>query len=776
MKIKLFTIYFLLMALSLVSYDEKVHSKISGQSLDTSSQIKNFNNALLISPYFKIIDNSYMDWVDKGTIEEDGWRGKHTFGYDPFGQPNEDIRRSFNHFYDPVHFIPLRDPCVTFDWFNLPDPVQAHFWAMNGSSQLENIYDWEHTKEYLYLALTSSYSYLRKVNLKKFYLSLGHMIHMVQDMAVPAHVRNDNHGINFYPWSTSRAQAFEKERYEAYCSTNFKNLDYEPNGTYQFDDFYDYWSNSNQTGLAEFTNHNFISQDTNFDHFHFDCRQDNLFLAPLWENIYDDLNDEEVAHVVRYYLHTIHDLYTDQIYPDVPISALSYWDFFLEEYGPQVLSMNSTIYLSNALILLPHATAYSAGLLDHIFQPQIDAKVKLEPADGLITAQITNISDIDFGPGDIHITTFPHDSNSNWEPQWLENPGSSVLFNGAESLHISGLQAGQTLDIPHIFLNLTENYSSTIQILFFFNGEIQGDDNRTVAKVITVDVEMPEVHFNEIKMADWDYELDSAPSYSGYCFCDLNNYGYCTGHWHALGCWTSSHRRLFSQTMEADIVTMRPDKISEIRLLPNLPSTDQYELFVNGSSVGKRWSKFEHPNEIPETLSIRMNYYPLSSSTGHPQLLINGNQMITVPYVLVDHEWTIYDRVTGHEQDPPKCPFEINAIPFVMGDFSVMGSGLVMANGQEAENGSVTIEHEELYNQGFPFCLEDVDCEFMRNLVYALYSPMSASYISYGETYGDMRPHGLIEDLYSEEELNFAESRGRLLEPYGVPFHYVEEQ
>nr|HPR65483.1 hypothetical protein [Thermoanaerobaculia bacterium]HUM31307.1 hypothetical protein [Thermoanaerobaculia bacterium]HXK69661.1 hypothetical protein [Thermoanaerobaculia bacterium] len=267
--------------------------------------------------------------------------------------------------------------------------------------------------------------YFRKYNLKKFYLSLGHMIHMIQDMAVPAHVRNDNHGINYNPGSPSRDIIFEKERYEAYCSTNHINLDCESDDTYQFDDFYDFWSNNEQTGLAEFTNHNFISQDTNFDHFHFDCRQNNLFLLPLWENTYDDYHytKEGIAYAVRYYLHTVHDLYTDQIYPDVPISALSYWDFFQDEYGPQVFSMNSMIYRSNAVILLPHATAYSAGLLDHIFKPQIDAKVKLDPADGLATAQITNISDIDFGPGEIHITIFPHDSNLNWEPQCWKIPG-----------------------------------------------------------------------------------------------------------------------------------------------------------------------------------------------------------------------------------------------------------------------------------------------------------------------------------------------------------------
>ncbi|HPR65436.1 MAG TPA: hypothetical protein PK014_14605 [Thermoanaerobaculia bacterium] len=107
------------------------------------------------------MDGDVMELIETGSDEEDGWRGKLTLGYDPNGNPNEDIRRSFNHFYDPIHFIPLQDPCVTFDWIDLPDPIQAHFWAMHGSSQLENIYDWDHAKEYYYSALTSSYSYFR---------------------------------------------------------------------------------------------------------------------------------------------------------------------------------------------------------------------------------------------------------------------------------------------------------------------------------------------------------------------------------------------------------------------------------------------------------------------------------------------------------------------------------------------------------------------------------------------------------------------------------------
>jgi len=352
------------------------------------------------------------------------------------------------------------------------------------------------------------------------------------------------------------------------------------------------------------------------------------------------------------------------------------------------------------------------------------------------------------------------------------------MFNGSESLSITGLQAGQVLEIPHIFLNLSDNYpSSTIQILFFYNGEIQGDNNRTVAKVITVDIEMPEVHFNEIKMADWDGIQDQEPGYSGYCYCEPNNYGYCSGRWHALGSWTSSSRHLYSQTIEGDMVSLFPEKVSEIRLLPNLPSTDYYELFVNGNSVGKGWFKFEHPDEIPETLSIRMGYSPYLHNIEPPRLLINGIQIITVPYVLVDHTWTIYDRITGWERDDdPSCPFKIDSRPYVRGKYEVNGWGLVRANNQVAENDKVSILREQYYDEGFPYCLQGPDCEFMRDIVSGIYPSMSEWYNNYGATYGNMRPYGLIEDLYSTEELDFAESRGRLLEPYDVPFHYVEGQ
>src|SRR3990172_6585613 len=86
--------------------------------------------------------------------------------------------------------------------------------------------------------------------------SVGQVMHLVEDLASPAHVRNDSHapipGIGNGP-----------DLYEKYARDHYNTAWATEYPTVQLNQFSDYWNSSQ--GLAVFTNRNFLSQNTNLD-------------------------------------------------------------------------------------------------------------------------------------------------------------------------------------------------------------------------------------------------------------------------------------------------------------------------------------------------------------------------------------------------------------------------------------------------------------------------------------------------------------------------------
>lgn len=94
--------------------------------------------------------------------------------------------RSVNHFYDPVHNVPLSVPLLTASMS--PD------WAMKDRGDVQGQdFSYKHARQSFYDALTKGTKDERDQNFGKVFETLGHIIHHIQDMAQPQHVRNDPH-------------------------------------------------------------------------------------------------------------------------------------------------------------------------------------------------------------------------------------------------------------------------------------------------------------------------------------------------------------------------------------------------------------------------------------------------------------------------------------------------------------------------------------------------------------------------------------------------------
>jgi hypothetical protein len=258
-----------IMTLSLISilinqaadaYDNQItHRYIN---LKASEQI-NFDNALKVSLGFsngtanKVNGKTIQEWIVKGGEQED-----------------EPEWRCLRHFHDPLRSWDNAGLLSLFD--------SMIYWAQAPYSENDdsnNKYSWQWAKEYYHKALlTGSEEYYAKT-----FRSLGQVMHLISDAAVPAHVRNDPHPvIDFYErWVKYNYETIKSLEYSWFSvgdtifdkfvsnssapspiSALWDHDEYLPDGSNMPD-------GTNRTiGLAEYTNANFWTKDTINDYPH----------------------------------------------------------------------------------------------------------------------------------------------------------------------------------------------------------------------------------------------------------------------------------------------------------------------------------------------------------------------------------------------------------------------------------------------------------------------------------------------------------------------------
>jgi hypothetical protein len=121
--------------------------------------------------------------------------GKSPLEWIKAGSQYEDVPwiRGNNHFYDPT-----KKPAIGLtDGVNLGGQP-SFIWATVETNAFwwQHSYTWLKARSFELNALTNSCKSGRETNLAAMLFYLGHVIHLNQDLTVPAHVRNDNHGVN----------------------------------------------------------------------------------------------------------------------------------------------------------------------------------------------------------------------------------------------------------------------------------------------------------------------------------------------------------------------------------------------------------------------------------------------------------------------------------------------------------------------------------------------------------------------------------------------------
>jgi hypothetical protein len=298
--------------------------------------------------------------------------------------PEVRVRR---HFYNPLTGTGLNIPL-------LPQQTSSPDWALAPrESNTAQQFSYWNARQHLFDALTRPAADERRAAFGRTFQILGHVIHHLQDMAQPQHVRNDVHcsspgclligayAPSFYEQWTNRPETLRDLPVEPSSvgydvqSPTFRNTLNSPRR---------FWSTDNPAGagIAEFTNRNFVSRGTNF------VSTGSGFVPhpqfPLPAPITDLTERVDIRTLIPgtplagevWFLRSLG--YDHLIQNDVENPRASTFSIFSEDLrgrtGLRTVTLNRFNFEQAHRQLLPRAVAFSAGLIDYFFRGRIDLR------------------------------------------------------------------------------------------------------------------------------------------------------------------------------------------------------------------------------------------------------------------------------------------------------------------------------------------------------------------------------------------------------------------
>jgi hypothetical protein len=404
---------------------------------------------------------SYLEALGRGATDEDsGHLGPNDRPGDLYySHADEGLRhRMAYHFYDPSHHGQgLNDTTGIIEWLRgegflslgpIPQTSSLN-WAWSNPNAapmprnpVAEDFSWQHARRQYYFWLTAPDPSLRAWRAGETFYGLGHVIHLVQDLAQPQHTRNDGH--------QPAALGGHGAPLEEYCLKHYgtvnqiKALPHASLPVFmhlpkdQHDgippEFRAFWntdqifgdppnniparqpsgiSDINSLGLAEFSNAYFVSDDTLFtgeppsqlwpygsSRFEILAPRVELRHQFQYPRLDDLFNKTDGIPKVRYLVYL--ERYGESSDPfrtfDIQLGRRSPW---IPEFcsanadATMALALTDKNRESHAKVLLPKAIAYSTGLLNYFFRGRLKMEF-LYPEEGTPNPQlklkITNVT------------------------------------------------------------------------------------------------------------------------------------------------------------------------------------------------------------------------------------------------------------------------------------------------------------------------------------------------------------------------------------------------
>lgn len=348
-----------------------------------------------------------------------------------------------------------------------------------------NIETWPDARDHQYAALTSATKASRDENLALMLYTLGHILHLNQDLSQPEHTRNDAHPnnrhIENYGFETYLQNAWRSaENRASLFPLRPRGWDYwRANGFIKLVDFWDrnlYKGNAKaldddaiavpgaKLGLAEFSNGNFLGEDAIYaeyfkpgdkHHFPFPSRNTSTQYSPSWQIAVSPVENsflKDGSPIRRVHLKKVADGFKLSRH-----SVLGYLDV-IRMTSPESIRAERTLYTPSIndptvldeyhSILIPKAIEYSAGILDYFFRGRLEKVVWWDTSAQKYRILITNKSGQDFKGGTFTLYRDDAAGNRSPVPLTLNWSGTSTLANDASiEASFSAPPAGSTKHI-----------------------------------------------------------------------------------------------------------------------------------------------------------------------------------------------------------------------------------------------------------------------------------------------------------------------------------------
>jgi hypothetical protein len=302
--------------------------------------------------------------------------------------------RATNHFYDPYHNVPASS-CGRQYGLRSPD------WTLEDQDSISEQDDsFADTRQFFLEALTKATKRERDEAWGRTFQGLGQVIHHLQDMAQPQHVRNDLHfsglrdtigyegtvpclgGPSLYELYTNLDTSGKQIR------RNLPYLGYDPvyssSDSATFNALRKFWHTNSGIGMADYTNRGFVSATTNF----FDPH--NNFPSPVlgagWEEDKTALCQQisqrngtplptgpggsPLPCVMTFVETFVQDNYQGLLSgTNRKASTYSIFSAELDRFTNQKLyTLNSFNFQEAYPFLIPRAVGYSAGMINYFFR------------------------------------------------------------------------------------------------------------------------------------------------------------------------------------------------------------------------------------------------------------------------------------------------------------------------------------------------------------------------------------------------------------------------
>lgn len=454
---------------------------INGFSLD--SYLKNplgFNHGVSEEFTFGNSKSVWM-WIGYGGETEDKPPGFFQIPY----------LRSTNHFHDPIS----NQGFGGFVFGLLLHGESSVQWSQKqiGGQSPGGHYSWFDTRDYYYKALTSAAKPDRDKYFAETFRGLGQLMHLVQDLSVPAHARNQFHaGYDYEGW-VNRNKSILLNLPPVSFDQSLLNLQslLAPVPFANILDSEKYTGlnpeitvASSSIGLSEYTNANFFSDQTIFkDYPHPKKENTNAILKE------EEAEDGEIDR--KYYIsgYQSEDLalysYFANIAPDLP----GEWKYTLDD----------TVYKDYAQKLLPRAVGYSAGLIEYFFRGKLQVTavpIFYKNTIQYVRAKIKNMTPNETMANGQFTLTYSYrptgGKSDGSEDIWGQAPvvlSGTLVYDGEERV----IDFWLPTPIPR------ENYNSA-KFALAFKGTLGNEVGAVIGKALT----LGEIKFEE----EWDNGLN----------------------------------------------------------------------------------------------------------------------------------------------------------------------------------------------------------------------------------------------------------------------------